>query len=128
MWVYRHYPLEQLHPNATELAIGSECAARQGGNDSFWEFVDYVFENNSKDPQKVAQALNLNTTQFSTCLEDQALADEVQTELDQGSKAGVTGTPGNILLNTKTDQAILVPGSRPLSQFKNIIDKQLLGS
>lgn len=41
-WVYRHFPLE-FHPSAKPLAIGSECAAQLGGNDKFWEYIDYVF-------------------------------------------------------------------------------------
>jgi len=44
-WIYRHLPLEQIHPSARPLAEGSECATELGGNDKFWEYVDYVFEN-----------------------------------------------------------------------------------
>lgn len=42
-WAYRHLPLESIHPSARPLAEGSECAAQMGGNEKFWEFVDYVF-------------------------------------------------------------------------------------
>lgn len=52
-WVYRHFPLEQLHPKAPEEAEALECAADQGGNDMFWQFTDMVYEttnsNNSLD-------------------------------------------------------------------------------
>ena len=41
-WIYRHFPLD-FHPSARPLAIGSECAAQLGGNDKFWEYIDYVF-------------------------------------------------------------------------------------
>ncbi|PIR97817.1 MAG: hypothetical protein COT89_02815 [Candidatus Colwellbacteria bacterium CG10_big_fil_rev_8_21_14_0_10_42_22] len=43
-WVYRHLPLEAIHPSARPLAEGSECAAELGGNDAFWAFLDKVFE------------------------------------------------------------------------------------
>lgn len=43
-WVYRHLPLEAIHPTARPLAEGSECAAELGGNDAFWAFIDKVFE------------------------------------------------------------------------------------
>lgn len=127
MHVYRHYPIDQLHPNARQLAIGSECAARQGGEDLFWEFIDYVFENKSQDAQEVASALNLDSNQFETCLDNQELADYIQTSIDLASAAGIeASTPSIILLNTQTDQSLYVSGSRPLSQFKDIINNQLL--
>ncbi len=42
--VYRHYPLEQIHPYARALAEGSECANELGGNEKFWAFHDQIFE------------------------------------------------------------------------------------
>lgn len=39
-WVYRHYPLTQLHPNAVLAAQTAECAAELGGDDAFWQFSD----------------------------------------------------------------------------------------
>ena len=43
-WVYRHFPLEQLHPKAPKEAEALECAAEQGGNDTFWKFTDMVYQ------------------------------------------------------------------------------------
>lgn len=52
-WVYRHFPLEQLHPKAPKQAEAMECAAEQGGNDMFWAFSDMIYSrtnsNNSLD-------------------------------------------------------------------------------
>lgn len=52
-WVYRHFPLEQLHPKATKEAEALECAAEMGGNEKFWEFTNMVYAttkaNNSLD-------------------------------------------------------------------------------
>ncbi|MCA9366932.1 thioredoxin domain-containing protein [Candidatus Kaiserbacteria bacterium] len=42
-WVYRHFPLDSLHPNARTLATVSECVAKEGGNDAFWSFADGYF-------------------------------------------------------------------------------------
>lgn len=43
-WVYRHFPLEQLHPKAPKEAEALECAADQGGNEMFWKFTNKVYE------------------------------------------------------------------------------------
>ena len=44
MWIYRHFPLDGLHPEARDKAVASECAASLGGNDAFWAFADELFE------------------------------------------------------------------------------------
>jgi protein-disulfide isomerase len=43
-WVYRHYPIPQLHPKAFQAAEASECAWEQEGNEGFWKYADKVFE------------------------------------------------------------------------------------
>lgn len=39
-WVYRHFPLTSLHPNALLKAQATECVGEQGGNDKFWQYLD----------------------------------------------------------------------------------------
>lgn len=52
-WVYRHFPIPQLHPKAPKQAEALECAAELGGNEGFWKFTNKVYEttnaNNSLD-------------------------------------------------------------------------------
>lgn len=43
-WVYRHFPIPQLHPQAPRIARASECAADIGGEEAFWSFADEVFK------------------------------------------------------------------------------------
>jgi len=42
-WVYRHFPLTNIHPTAAVKAEASECIAELGDNDAFWEFLDILF-------------------------------------------------------------------------------------
>src|SRR3989344_1192370 len=45
VWVYRHFPVEQLHPvKARAEAEALECANELGGNKSFWAYLDKLFE------------------------------------------------------------------------------------
>lgn len=44
-WVYRHFPIPQLHPQAPRYAQAAECIADLGGSDAFWSFSDSVFAN-----------------------------------------------------------------------------------
>ena len=61
-WVFRQFPLEQLHPvKAQAVAVASECANEQGGNDAFWQFTDGYFDvtltNNRTDIETVIPQL-----------------------------------------------------------------------
>src|SRR3989344_4571355 len=42
-WVYRHFPIAQLHPKASKEAEATECAAELGGNQAFWKYIDRLF-------------------------------------------------------------------------------------
>jgi len=44
MWVFRHFPLDSIHPDAIPLAEGSECIAELAGKDAFWTYTDALFE------------------------------------------------------------------------------------
>jgi protein-disulfide isomerase len=126
MWVYRHFPLS-FHPQGEPRAIGAECAAKLGGEDKFWAFIDKVFEVQgfTGTPTEVAEKIGLNKSKFEECLKDSKIKDIVTAMANTGSKAGVNGTPGNILLDTKTGEKKLIPGALPAEQFKTIIDGML---
>lgn len=131
-WVYRHFPLTQIHSKAPKEAEATECANELAGNDGFWKFTDKLFEvtpaNNGLDPAelpKIAVQVGLNEAKFKSCLDSGKYADHVQKDQDSGTKAGVNGTPGNILLDTKTGKTKLIPGALPIEQFKPEIDSLL---
>ncbi len=124
-WVYRHFPLS-FHAKALPAAVASECVAQQGGNDAFWKFTDEVFEKQNYDYVSIVKKLGLNETKFNACVSD---SDDIVAKINQqtkdGSLAGVTGTPGNILYNPKTKEFRLIPGARPIDMFVTDIDDML---
>src|SRR3989344_4961217 len=108
-WVYRHFPIAQIHSKAPKEAEAVECANELGGEDGFWKLVDKIFEvtpaNNGlnlEELPKLAGEVGLNQSAFKTCLDSGKMAQYVEDDYQSGIKAGVTGTPGNILLDTKT--------------------------
>ncbi len=132
MWVYRHFPLDQLHSKADKQAEAVECAGKLAGDDGFWKLTDKIFEvtpsNNGLDNSTLpdlAASVGINKSQFQACLDSGEFASHVEEDYQSGIKAGVTGTPGNILLNTVTGETQLIPGAVPYPQLKQAIDAML---
>lgn len=128
-WVYRHYPLS-FHPNAQKAAEGAECVSKLAGADKFWEYSDKMFEENNKIGGKlnpdtaltVATAIGVNKDAFQKCLDSGEMAAKVKTMMDGGTTAGITGTPGTIVL-TKDGEAELISGAYPIEQVKATLDQ-----
>jgi protein-disulfide isomerase len=92
--VYRHFPLQQAHPNAQLAAEASECARDQG---RFWEAHDALFASRERlQPAAVRQLgrdLRLDARRFEQCLDSGRHARRVLDDLAAGEAAGVSGTP-----------------------------------
>ncbi len=134
MWVYRHYPLS-FHANAQKEAEASECAADLGGNDAFWKYVDAIYEKTTSNGTgfaldklvPLAVELGLNESKFKDCLDSGKFAQKIKDQMDKGTTAGVTGTPGTILLDTKTGATRMIPGAVPIDQITPVIEELLKG-
>ena len=124
MWVYRHYPLS-FHPNAEPAAQASECAAEIGGNDAFWKFADALFEGGSFDYAAIAKNIGLDEAKFSACIASGKYKALVQEQMTSGGAAGVSGTPGNFVMNMKTKKAQSVSGAQPFASFQSAIDAMM---
>ena len=125
-WVYKHFPLDQLHPKADKEAEAAECAGELGGNDAFWAYIDKVFEatpsNNGLDLAllpAIAQDLGLDRTRFESCLSSGKYAELVEAQSQEGMRLGVDGTPGSFVNGER------VRGAIPFEALKRMIDSQL---
>ncbi|NCN87555.1 MAG: thioredoxin domain-containing protein [Candidatus Pacebacteria bacterium] len=129
-WVYRHYPLS-FHPNAQKAAEGSECVAKLGGNDAFWKYSDALADVTSADgklsPDAILEAAaqaGVNATSFKSCLDSDEMAQVVKDQASTGGTAGVTGTPGTIVV-VDGEAKELIPGALPYASVKTTIEKYL---
>lgn len=93
-FIYRDFPLTELHPIAQKAAEAGECADDQG---KFWEFHDKLYQNQNALSEEAfvefAESLNMNVTQFESCVQSGRYADEVTEDYLAGVEAGVRGTP-----------------------------------
>lgn len=125
-WVYRHFPLPSLHPNAFKKAEATECVGSLGGNDKFWPFLDKLVTDKTLTMDKlgeVAASFGVNATKFQECLDSGKFTEKVQNQADQAVKAGGRGTPYSVILID--DQKLPINGALPYEQVKAQIDALL---
>lgn len=125
---YRHLPLPpEVHPAATPLAQGTECANEQG---KFWEYHNKVFKEQTKqgdgtipvsndELKQWAAEIGLNTVQFNECFDSQKYAKNVTDDLTAAEEVGARSTPTFYINGTP------LVGALPYATFKTVIDQQL---
>ena len=96
--VFRHLPLEGVHPHALLAAQAAEAAAGQG---KFWQMHDLLFAGSAHlklpDLQRYARQLDLDLTRFNAELSDEVYLQRVREHIAGGERSGVRGTPGLFL-------------------------------
>lgn len=126
-WVYRHFPLDTLHPKARPAAEASECVAELGGEDAFWVFTDAIFADQTtalSDLAGTASKAGAGGSGFQACFDGGKYKDHIEDDYQAGLVAGVTGTPGNFIVNDK-GEAWIIPGAVPYDILKQAIDEAL---
>lgn len=129
-WVYRHFPLDQLHPvKARAEAVASECAAEQGGNDAFWRFADRFMEltpsNNRTEIEtvipQIVREIGLEEAAFQSCFESGKYNDHIDADIQNAIETGGRGTPWSVVIapNGKT---FPLNGAQPLEAVIQLIE------
>ena len=92
--VWRHFPLEGVHPHALSAALASEAAAAQN---KFWQMHDALFENQAhlktNHLRGYARRLELDLARYEAEMQEQLYLQRVREQIDGGGKSGVRGTP-----------------------------------
>jgi len=132
-WVYRHFPLDQLHSKARKEAVALECANEQGGNDKFWSYADRLYEitpaNNGLDPAelpKIAEYVGLDVGKFNSCLTSGKFTKHIEDDVQNATATGGNGTPWSIVVD-KNGKKYPLSGAQPYASVKQLIDLALQG-
>lgn len=128
-WVYRHFPLDEIHSKARKEAAASECSAELGGNDAFWKFADRFFEvtasNNRTDIDrvlpKVARDIGLDEAKFASCLASGRHDGRVEEDHQNAVATGGNGTPWSVVV-AKRGKTYSLSGAQPYATVKQLIE------
>ncbi len=127
-WVYRHFPLEQLHPEAATVAHASECVAELAGNDAFWKFTDAYYAARGAGDATAHQTLitrlatdaGVSAAPFGECMESGRHTEVVQNDLNNAVETGGRGTPWSILIGP-TGKTYPINGALTAPQVQQLI-------
>ncbi len=122
-FVYRDFPLDNIHPNATPAAMAAHCAGEQ---DAYFSFHDALFSYQYGLGREAylsyAAELGLDVVSFQTCLDEKRYASKIEDGLRYGYSIGVSSTP-TFFIN-----GIAVVGAQPYEVFQQVIEKELAGN
>lgn len=128
-WVYRHFPLPQLHSQAPKESEAVECAKEQGKG---WELIDKIYEvtpsNDGLDlttlPTLARGVGVVNIPQFEACVESGKYKSRVDDDIADAESAGGRGTPYSVLL-APNGEKIPISGAQPYASIKATVERFL---
>ncbi len=133
LFIYKDYPLEEIHPWAVHAAVNANCLAAQNG-DAYWDYADYLHANQSaingekgRDGQNAeldklaalqAQKHNLDIAKVQACVKAQN-DKAVRASMHEGDSVGVDATPTMFVNGQKLDGAV------PADEVRAALDRAL---
>jgi protein-disulfide isomerase len=133
LFIYKDYPLEEIHPWAVHAAVNANCLAAQNG-DAYWDYADYLHANQSaingekgRDGQNAeldklaalqAQKHNLDIAKVQACVKAQN-DKAVRASMREGDSVGVDATPTMFVNGQKLDGAV------PADEVRAALDRAL---
>ena len=105
-FVFRNFPLGEMHPHAVEAAEAAEAAGLQG---EFWRMHDRLFEHQAALAREElvahAKRLGLDTARFASDLDSGAVEERVRGDFASGVRSGVNGTPTFFIDGVRFDES-----------------------
>jgi protein-disulfide isomerase len=93
-FVYRHFPLEEVHPHAL---LAAEAAEAAGGQGKFWPMHDLLFDNQAhlkpSQLRSYVEKLELDLVHYDADMKDEVYRQRVREHIEGGSRSGVRATP-----------------------------------
>jgi protein-disulfide isomerase len=132
-WIYKDFPLVEIHPWAMHAAVDANCLAAQN-NDAYWQYADYLHDNQKeiggqkgRDAQfaaldslamKQGETQKVEATKLQACIKAQ---DEtaVKASMHEGEGLGVEATPSMFVNGEKID------GALPIEEVRAVLDRAL---
>ena len=134
LFIYKDFPLAEIHPWATRAAVDANCLAVQNA-DAYWGFADYIHANQSlvngskgRENQfatvdgialQQGQQRSLDAAKLQACIKEQN-DDSVKASLREGESLGVEATPTMYINGEKVDGAV------PIADIRAVLDRALL--
>jgi protein-disulfide isomerase len=132
LFIYKDYPLEEIHPWAVHAAVDANCLSAQNG-DAYWDYADYLHSNQHVIGEKGSNGAgaeldrlatlqgekhNLDVTKLQACMKAQ---DEkaVRASMHEGEDVGVDATPTLFVNGQKLDGAV------PEDEMRSALDQAL---
>ncbi len=125
-YVYKDFPIMQLHPQAHIAAEAAECAGEQG---AYWRMHRTLFAAPSEwdTTEEAARAaftryavdLGLDGARFDSCMAGGGYQPDILANMAEGRRLGVTGTPA-FIVNGK-----IMAGAQETEVFRRVLDREL---
>jgi protein-disulfide isomerase len=117
-FVFRNFPIPQLHPHAEQAAEAAEAAAAQG---KFWQMYELLLQPYSHlDIDSLvtyAEVIGLDIARFRRELTDHAYADRIERDVQEGVENGVNATPKFYVNGERVD------GKVPLENLADLVQR-----
>jgi protein-disulfide isomerase len=122
-FVFRNFPIPQLHPHAAQAAQAAEAAAVQG---KFWPMYELLLQPDARlDTDSLlsfAEGLGLDVPRFAEDLAEQRYAARIESDVQEGLRNGVNATPKFYVNGQRVD------GKVPLEHLEELVRQAVLGS